>query len=244
MKKIYTAYALVLFALILTIALIPYGFVRMLSPYHLKIRHIYAINAVIMRIWSPLTGFKCKVANESLVEKKRTYIVISNHYSMFDMLAIAHSLSIPGKSLVKRELLKIPIFGWLLSAAAISVKRSDKESRKRTMLLMEEDLGKGISLLIFPEGTRNKSGEALSDFKAGAFKLAALTGTPILPIVTLNTRDKSHPVSLAFEPAQITLQYLEPIDPAVYANDPEKMKNICYKNMEAAILQNDPHFKT
>ena len=111
------------------------------------------------------------------------------------------------------------------------------------MLLMEQQVSKGISVLIFPEGTRNKSGNALSDFKAGAFKLAALTGTPILPIVILNTRDKSHPVRLSLEPAEITLQYLEPIDPAAYANDPEKIKNTCYDKMEEAILQNDPCFR-
>jgi 1-acyl-sn-glycerol-3-phosphate acyltransferase len=116
------------------------------------------------------------------VDPDRSYIVCPNHQSNADILALLLMLPVRFVWVIKKELLRIPIFGWGLGrTGAISLDRSKgKEALKR----MKESAGvlnEGWSVLVYPEGTRTFDGK-VQDFKRGAFVMAVHTGVPILPV--------------------------------------------------------------
>jgi 1-acyl-sn-glycerol-3-phosphate acyltransferase len=247
LTRIYTYYALFVFALVLAVGLFFYILVKLLVPYRDQIKWVYAINKCMMLVWSPLTGNRFTARNAHLADRKKNYIVVMNHQNLIDMFAAARLLKIPGKPLIKIELLSIPLLGWLFAMAALAVTREDRESRSASYQAMVDELGMGISILIFPEGTRNRTDQPLIPFRDGAFRLAAETGTPLLPVVILNTRSKGRGGSLVFKPGRIEMLYLPPIHPADFKGSEQTaqaMKAACYQAMEEALLNYDPFFKT
>lgn len=99
----------------------------------------------------------------------------------------------PFRTLAKRELLKVPIMGFIFKTSGIMVDRSSPESRKASFQRMVEAVTLGESLMIYPEGTQNRTNEQMQPFFDGAFKLAVATQVPILPVVTINTRRTTAP---------------------------------------------------
>lgn len=118
----------------------------------------------------------------------QTYVLVANHQSVADIVALLH-LSHPFKFIAKRELFWIPVFGWALASAGyIPLVRGDQKSGKEAVLKAKGYLERGVSVLLFPEGTRSRDGD-IHDFKIGAFKLASEVGVPIVPIVIHGTRN-------------------------------------------------------
>ncbi|MEO7398057.1 MAG: lysophospholipid acyltransferase family protein, partial [Ilumatobacteraceae bacterium] len=111
----------------------------------------------------------------------------SNHESFVDILLISH-LPFEMKWLSKVEMFKIPVVGWLMSLAGdIRLTRGEISSAADAMNQCKDRLENKVSVMIFPEGTRSKSGE-LGKFKNGAFRLAIDTGVPILPVAVHGCR--------------------------------------------------------
>ena len=123
---------------------------------------------------------------------------------------------LPGqfRPLAKKELLKIPIFGWIASSAAIIVDRSSPESRKRSIEKLKGFLTHQISILIFAEGTQNRTREALQPFKDGAFRIAVDTQQPILPIVVMGAGPLMPPGTIDLKPGVIRIYVGEEISTA------------------------------
>src|SRR6266568_504416 len=102
---------------------------------------------------------------------KTTYVVVSNHQSMLDIFLISH-LPREMKWIGKESLFKIPWAGWMLRFSGdIPVKRGDPHSAQKAMVRAREYLAGGMHVMIFPEGTRTRTGKLLP-FKSGAFRLA------------------------------------------------------------------------
>ena len=240
---LYSLYAITLFFSLLTIAFIPYCLVKIIISYNLQLKYVYLINRSILFIWTILTGFHFTLDGKDLVNKNETYIVIINHLNVIDMLIIAQRLSIPAKPLIKKELLKIPILGWILSIVALPIDRNDRESRHRSKLKMNSEIDQNISMLIFPEGTQNRTSKPMNEFQDGAFKLAITTQTKILPVVILNSRTKANASSAILKPGHVKIKYLDPVDPQEFDNV-QILKNHCFKVMESAIYSNDRFFQS
>ena len=136
-------------------------------------------------IFSMLNNIRYDFYGLENFKKGKSYIYISNHTSYLDIPGLC--LTIPGefRPLAKKELLKIPVFGWIAQAAAVIVDRSSGQSRKKSMDRLKSNLDDGISILIFAEGTQNRSKEILQPFHDGAFRIAVDTQQPILPIVVI-----------------------------------------------------------
>ena len=140
-------------------------------------------------------------------------IIVSNHESDADVF-VSSWLAPRGwnaKYLSKHELFRLPLVGWgMRMAGDIEVVRTDRRSRAEAMVHCRRWLERGVPVVIFPEGTRSRSGE-MAPFKDGAFRLAIELGVPIQPIVFAGTRDALPPGRFLMRPARVTLSILEPI---------------------------------
>jgi 1-acyl-sn-glycerol-3-phosphate acyltransferase len=153
-------------------------------------KHAY----VISRIWTwmilTVAGVSLKVNGLNHIDPKRQYIFIANHQSNIDIPVLIQSL--PGFQLrwiAKRELLRIPLFGWAMWAAKhITVNRSNRAEGMAILKKAQQRMRGGISLVIFPEGTRSMNGRPLP-FKRGGLLLALKTQAAIVP-VTINGSGK------------------------------------------------------
>ena len=127
------------------------------------------------------------VTGHEHLQKGKHYIIVANHQSLLDILAVCAALSINFKFLAKRELFQIPLMGWgMASAGYIPVDRASHRSGRDAMRRIADVLEKGVSVLLFPEGTRSPDGK-IQAFKMGAFKLAHDNEVEILPIVVDGT---------------------------------------------------------
>ncbi len=151
--------------------------------------------------------------------KGTTYVVISNHQSLIDILFI-NTLGYRLKWISKIENKKIPILGWYLGMADyIPVDRGNEESK---LIMIEKSLSclkNGTSIMIFPEGTRSKEGE-IGFFKRGAFQLAIQAGGPILPIVIDGTGGILPKHGLIFGMGHdVKLKILDPVHPESFGTE-------------------------
>jgi 1-acyl-sn-glycerol-3-phosphate acyltransferase len=142
----------------------------------------------------------------------KSYIVTPNHQSHSDILALLLTLPVRFRWVVKKELLRIPFFGWALAATgAVSIDRSKKQEALKRLNEGQSKLADGWSVLIYPEGTRSPDGN-LQPLRKGAFLMAVNTGVPILP-VTVNGAHKVIPKkTLNVTPGHVTVTIGDPIE--------------------------------
>ncbi|MEN8143570.1 MAG: lysophospholipid acyltransferase family protein [Gemmatimonadota bacterium] len=139
------------------------------------------------------------------------FVAVCNHESLADVILVG-SLPWEMKWLSKRAIARLPFVGWMMTLIGdIAVTRRDPESRQRAFEAMKDRITRGMSIMIFPEGTRSRTTDMLP-FRNGAFRLAIETQVPVLPLVVSGTRDSIRSGSLLFNPADVTVRILEPIE--------------------------------
>ena len=156
-------------------------------------------------IFSQLTFIRYKFYGRENFEKNQAYIYVSNHTSFLDIPGLTMLLPGQFRPLAKKELLRIPVFGWIARTATIIVDRSSHESRKKSMDKLKAFLRRGISILIFVEGTQNRSKNDLQPFHDGAFRIAVDTQQPVLPIVVLGAGPLMRPGTVDMKPGLIRI---------------------------------------
>lgn len=152
-----------------------------------------------------LTFIRYDVVGRENIKKTKSYIYVSNHTSFLDLPGIAMTIRGQFRPLAKKELLKIPVFGWITRATCVVVDRSNNESRKKSMNYLKEILNLGINILIFPEGTQNRTREIMQPFKDGAFRIAVDTQKPMLPMVVLGAGKLMPPGTIRLRPGRIKI---------------------------------------
>ncbi|MFN8283384.1 MAG: lysophospholipid acyltransferase family protein [Chitinophagales bacterium] len=214
-----------------------------LVPYPKQIVGVFFINRTALFIWSILVGMRYKIRGLENVKKGQTYIVVVNHVNAADMMAIAYGARVYAKPLIKKELTYIPALGQMFTLMCLPVDRSSKEARHASKVRMLNDLKQGISVVIFPEGTRNRTKDPLIPFYDGAFELAIDAQVPIMPIVLTNIRKINRVDTLLVRPGTLEVTHLEPVSPVGYTQDKlAELKEIVYKKMEKYLLENDSYF--
>ena len=166
--------------------------------------------------------------------KGKSYIYVSNHTSFLDIPGLC--LALPGqfRPLAKKELLKIPIFGWIARTAAVIVDRSNHDSRVKSLERLTNTLAKGISVLIFAEGTQNRTKEILQPFKDGAFRIALETKQPILPIMIMGAGKLMPPGKFKILPGKIRIVVGSEISVDEYtAKDIQQLKDKVFNTMKS-----------
>jgi 1-acyl-sn-glycerol-3-phosphate acyltransferase len=199
----------------------------------------YAFLAIWSWIFSQLTFIHYSSYGKENIDRKKAYIYVSNHTSFLDLPGIA--MTIPGqfRPLAKKELLKIPIFGWIARSATIIVDRSSSQSRKKSMDILKNFLLSGISILIFAEGTQNRTKEILQPFHDGAFRIAVDTQQAILPMVVIGAGKLMPPGTIDLRPGKIKI-YLgtEIATTGLTTDDIPALKQKTFETMQNLILQN------
>lgn len=175
----------------------------------------------ISKAWMSLfifsIGCRLVVRGKENFKKGEQYIVASNHNSYMDVPLTTPFIPGPNKTIAKAELAKLPLFGLIYQRGSILVDRKNERSRRESYTKMKEVLSQGLHVCIYPEGTRNTTGEPLKPFHDGAFKLAIETGKAIIPTLLFNTKKvlpgKTKPFFLW--PAKMEMYFLpaEPVRP-------------------------------
>jgi len=139
-------------------------------------------------------------------------VVVSNHQSVFDIAAIIETFPHPiWRFVAKRELLRVPFFGWALAVAnQIIIDRRDNARAVRSLKLAAARVRGGESVIIFPEGTRS-SDAILHEFKSGGFHLAIEAGVPVVPVTVSGTHEVTPKGSLRIESCPVVIRYGTPI---------------------------------
>lgn len=132
---------------------------------------------------------RVRVEGRNNVDRSQSYVVVANHQSHFDILAIYGWLGIDFRWVMKIELRKVPVLGLACEKLGhVYIDRSNHRRAQESIDAAKQQLQNGTSIFFFPEGTRSLDGRLLP-FKKGAFKLAKELGLPILPVTITGSHD-------------------------------------------------------
>ncbi len=152
-----------------------------------------------------LTPVRVTVEGIENADPSRTYVVVCNHQSQYDILLVYGWLKLDLKWVLKQELRKVPGVGiGSEKAGHIFVERGNPEQTKKAVSEALEDIGGGVGILFFAEGTRSPDGK-LRPFKKGAFRVATSQQLPILPITIVGTREIQRPRSMMICPGRVRM---------------------------------------
>jgi 1-acyl-sn-glycerol-3-phosphate acyltransferase len=190
-------------------------------------------------LWFPLIFIWHKKIYEAPHDKKRSYIFLSNHISYLDAAIIVKAYRQPIRPLGKVEMSKVPVFGFIYRNAIVTVDRSSANNRANSVRILKSIISKGISVLVFPEGTFNMGTTPLKEFYDGAFRVAIETQTPIKPVLFLDAYRRMPYQSLfRMSPGRNRLLYLEEIPVEGYTlSDITKLKDQVYDIMEKKLVE-------
>ena len=195
-----------------------------------------------LKVWATVfhtfTGVRYYAQGQDNLARYPAYIYVSNHTSFLDVPALP--LFVPGqfRPLGKKELLKIPVLGWIVKTVCVIVDRSNAQSRKESIRRLKKLISQGTSIFIFPEGSMNRSGLLLRPFYDGAFRIAIETQTPILPMVVMNAGNLFRPGTAYIKPGKIRVRFGEPVATVGLENkDVPTLKQQVHQIMEAMLLE-------
>ncbi len=208
--RIWALWALVLFVCTLLIAIVFYaGCFFLEDPAKAKWhRHV---SRVWMFVYLHLIGCPLTVRGKQHFKKGINYVVVCNHNSLMDVPVSTPFMPRANKTIAKKSFAKIPVFGWVYTFGSVLVDRNSDASRRKSYEEMKQMLAIGLDMVIYPEGTRNRTQDPLKKFYDGAFRLAVDTQKPVLPAVLFHTGKVlpankffylfPHPLEMHFLPA-------------------------------------------
>ena len=204
-----------------------------------KTRWHRSISRIWMGLFLTLVGCRFSVRGKQHFNNLSSAIVICNHNSLIDVPVSTPFLPRANKTIAKKSFIYVPIFGWIYQFGSVIVDRKNDQSRRTSFEDMKRVLDSGLDMLIYPEGTRNKTSEPLKSFYDGAFKLAVDTQKPIIPVVLLNTKKilPAYPI-MCFKPGRIQMDILAPI--ASEGHTVQSLKKLAFDTMSAHYSINNP----
>lgn len=193
-----------------------------------------------IKLWSLLFSFFNRITfdiqGKGHIKKNENYIFVVNHTSFLDTVAMPQAVG-AFKALAKKELTKIPLFGFVIKALTEVVDRSSPQSRQKSKDRLNEVLHSLGSILVFPEGTMNRTEEPLQRFYDGAFRIAIDAQAKIIPIVVLGAAKCMKPGSFLMNPGKIQVKILPPVSAEGLNNkDILTLKTTIFTQMEKEIV--------
>ncbi len=232
-----------LWGLITFLATMLIAFIFYLPCYLLKepkaARWHRSVSRVWMSLFLNLIGCPLKVKGAEVFKPGTNYIIVCNHNSLMDVPVTTPFMPNANKTIAKKGFASIPVFGWIYSLGSVLVDRKDDTSRKKSYDAMKKVLAIGLDMVLYPEGTRNRTDQPLKAFYDGAFKLATDTKKEIIPALIFNTK-KVMPASKTFflMPSRLELHFLSPVSPDALSS--KALKETIYTLMWNYYEKNDP----
>ena len=163
------------------------------------------------------------------------FVVVANHQSILDILLLSR-MPREMKWVAKEELFGVPWVGVMLRMSGdIPIRRGDVESGGEALARAKVYLSRGMSVMLFPEGTRSRTGQLLP-FKSGAFRLAVESGVPVLPVAVHGTARGMPKGGPWVNPCRATARLLEPVDAAAYGSDgAARLRDEVRRRIQAAV---------
>ena len=162
-----------------------------------------------------VSGIKVKVVGLEKIQRSKPYVFVSNHASMFDITAVVVGVNRYVRFLVKKEIARVPIFGWATARAHIMIDRESGRDAVKSLEKAAKRISLGESAILFAEGTRTRDGN-LQPFKRGAFVLAIASGVPVVPLTILGSFSIMKKGSIGLREGEITIVVDPPIDVREY----------------------------
>ena len=195
----------------------------------------------VARIWAKCilaaSNITVTVKGLSHLNPNGSYIYMPNHMSNFDIPVLQAYLPVQFRWLAKAELFKIPIFGYAMErAGCISINRFNRKSAIESLHKAAEIIKNGVSVIIFPEGTRSRDNN-IQPFKKGGFVLAVDSGVPIIPVIIHGTRAVMQKKQILVNPGHVILEIKKPINTLDYTRETKndlmkKVRNVIRKSYE------------
>ena len=198
----------------------------------------------IIRIWAKsilwVSGIEVIIEGLNKLQPGQSYVFIANHQSTLDIMVYAASIPGTARFIAKKELFKIPIFAQGMKLAGIiAIDRGNSAKAKQTIDKAVQTVKNGVSVIIFPEGTRSKDG-TIQRFKKGAFILALNGGIPITPTVISGSGNIMEKKSMKLKHGRIKVQFLDPISTE---NLKYESRNQLVEKVRNQIIENfDPDY--
>lgn len=191
----------------------------------------------IGRFWSRLLlricGVRVVLHGAEHIDRSRSCIYAANHASMFDIPVVIGGLPDDIRLVYKKELERIPVFGWGLKYGSyIGIDRGRGSEARKSLEEAVDKIRRGASVLMFVEGTRTSDGK-LQPFKRGAFNLAVRAGVPVVPLTINGTYSIVPKHSLRIRPGTVDLVLSPPI--IVSGEDEKEVERLLMERVRSAI---------
>ena len=193
--------------------LVGYGLARLSrSP-----ASLYALGRFGIRVALRLAGTRIEVLGKERLGDHRNTVIVANHGSHLDAPVLLQALGVDFKAVAKKEIFRVPVLSSVLRLAGfIEVDRADRTQATRAIARAVAALKGGDCFLIFPEGTRSRTGE-LGPFKKGGFVVAMDAGSLIVPVALAGTRDLMPRGRFRIRPGTVRVRVLDPLPAGSYS---------------------------
>ena len=177
-----------------------------------KKRISLAIVSWAFRVVIFISGIKRTVIGEENVPKDQAVLYVSNHRSIFDIVITYPRVPSPTGFIAKQEILKVPLLDiWMIYLDCLFLDRKNLKKGLEMILSAIDKVKNGISIFIYPEGTRNKTDAPLGEFHKGSFKIAQKSGCPIVPVVVNHTEDIFEKHIPFIKSTHVVIEYCKPV---------------------------------
>jgi 1-acyl-sn-glycerol-3-phosphate acyltransferase len=238
LQWIYCIYAFIIFVAIMLV-IFPFVIIASLFGRIQGGNMILRLCMIWADIWFAFIFIFIKKVYEAPHDKKKDYIFVTNHISFLDAPVIVKAYRQPIRPLGKVEMSKVPVFGFIYRRAIVAVDRSSPENRYRSVQILKSIIRKGISVLVFPEGTFNMTNQPLKEFYDGAFRVAIETQTPIKPVLFVDTYSRLNYKSIfSLTPGRCRIVYMDEIPvEGLTIEDTAKLKEKVFVIMENKLRE-------
>lgn len=222
-----TLIILLIVIVVLILSTIPLFILWIIGKFNpgLKDRGSLKIVQILFKCLLFVAGTKVTIIGKENLPKDRSVLYIGNHKSYFDILI--NYAYMPGLTgfVAKKEIMKVPILKtWMYNVKCLFIDRDDLKQSLKVIIDAIEEVKAGISIFIFPEGTRSKDDNESKPFKAGSFKIATKSGCDIIPVAITNSSAAFEKQAPFIKKAHVIVEYGAPI--VVKDMDKEQLKTL------------------
>lgn len=200
-----------------------------------------AIVSWAFNVVSFISGVKRTVIGEENVPKDKAVLYVGNHRSIFDIVLAYPRVPRPTGFISKKEILKVPILNiWMIFMDCLFLDRKDLRKGLEMILTAIDKVKNGISIFIYPEGTRNKTDQPMGEFHKGSFKIAQKSGCPIVPVVINHSREILEDHFPLIKSTHVVIEYGKPIIMSELSREDQKnIDGYVKKIMEDIYIKNE-----